>query len=215
MEETMKTLKEYWNESFQRPGLEPLYDNWLQKYTNYLADYNELIIDLGCGIGNNSRYLFERGLQPIACDISEEALMKLKGFIPNINTRCFDMSDGLPFESETVKIIIADLSLHYFDEHTTRSIINDIHRVLKDDGVLLCRLNSVNEIINIGETKETQEVYLMESEGIYRRFFDQSQINRFFSNVMWDCIHNEEYEITRYTNKKVLWEIAMKPRRAV
>lgn len=211
----MKTLKEYWNESFQRPGLEPLYDNWLQKYTNYLADYNELIIDLGCGIGNNSRYLFERGLQPIACDISEEALMKLKGFIPNINTRCFDMSDGLPFESETAKIIIADLSLHYFDEHTTRSIINDIHRVLKDDGVLLCRLNSVNEIINIGETKETQEVYLMESEGIYRRFFDQSEINRFFSNVMWDCIHNEEYEITRYTNKKVLWEIAMKPRRAV
>ena len=74
----MRTLKEYWNHSFQRPNMKPTYDNWLDKYSNEFNEANKQIIDLGCGIGNNILYLSERGLDPIACDISEEALKKLK-----------------------------------------------------------------------------------------------------------------------------------------
>ncbi|WP_442600749.1 class I SAM-dependent methyltransferase [Paenibacillus sp. KN14-4R] len=211
----MKPLKQYWNESYRRPGLKPVYDNWLDKYDDYLKEERDRIVDLGCGIGNNSLYLFEKGILPIACDISEEALKKLNEMIPSITTACFDMTVGLPFEKNSIKVIIADLSLHYFDEDTTIKVISEIHRVLMFDGLLLSRLNSVNEIRNKGEVEQTKEKYLLENEGIYRRFFDRQEINRFFSGNMWTLVHAEEYEMERYTRKKFLWEIAMKPRYVV
>ncbi|WP_442601832.1 class I SAM-dependent methyltransferase [Paenibacillus sp. KN14-4R] len=208
----MKTLKQYWNESFSRPNLMPVFDNWLDKYDEYLNKDSGRIVDLGCGIGNNALYLFEKGILAEACDISEEALKKLTEIIPRINTICLDMTEGLPFENDSIRVLIADLSLHYFDEDTTFKVISEIHRVLRLDGLLLCRLNSINEIINKGEVSKSKERYLLENEGIYRRFFDRHEINRFFNENIWTLIHAEEYELDRYKNKKILWEIAMKPR---
>ncbi|MNI48899.1 hypothetical protein D3C73_1034890 [compost metagenome] len=184
----------------------------MDKYEKYLTHKGDLIVDLGCGIGNNVLYLLEKGILPIACDISEEAIKKIKDRFPKIQTKCFDMSEGLPFEKESIKVLIADLSLHYFDEETTYKLNNEIHSVLRKDGFLLCRLNSTNEVINKGLVTPSNENFLLENEGIYRRFFDQHEINRFFSEDKWIFIHQEEYELDRYAKKKMLWEIAMKPR---
>ncbi|MDR6549944.1 class I SAM-dependent methyltransferase [Paenibacillus qinlingensis] len=200
----MKSLEQYWNETYQRLEATPTYDNWLDKYWEpYLSAYSSetLIVDLGCGVGNNTQYLFEHGLSPIACDISEEALMKLQSFLPDIRTRCLDMTTGLPFNKGTVQVLIADLSIHYFDEDTTHRIIRDLHSVLKQDGLLLVRLNSTSEIVNIREGDE-----------LYRRFFDRGEIEHFFDGDMWSYVHIAEYEMDRYTNKKMLWEIALTPR---
>ncbi|MGG4095334.1 class I SAM-dependent methyltransferase [Paenibacillus lautus] len=211
----MKSLKEYWNHSFQRPNMKPTYDNWLDKYSKEFNEANMRIIDLGCGIGNNSLYLSERGFNPIACDISEEALRKLKGSIPDCATHCFDMSEAIPFDKGSIDILIADLSLHYFDEDTTNKIINNIHSALNTKGLLLCRLNSTKEIVNKGEVQQSQDKYLYKNEGINRRFFDQSEIERFFSKDKWEYMYIEEYELLRYQNKKVMWEIALKPSNVV
>ncbi|CAN7540273.1 class I SAM-dependent methyltransferase [Paenibacillus sp. LjRoot153] len=211
----MKSLEQYWNESYQRLDLKPTFDNWLDKYwQRYLSTMSkaDLIVDLGCGVGNNSQYLVEQGLSPIACDISEVAIQTLKSFLPDIQTHCLDMTEGLPFQKESVQVLIADLSIHYFDESTTHEIIRDLHKVLKPDGLLLCRLNSTNEIGNKGNVMQTTERNLLVSEGIYRRFFDREEIERFFDKEKWTYLHIEEYEMDRYTNKKILWEIALKPR---
>lgn len=211
----MKSLEQYWNESYQRLDAKPTYDNWLDKYWDeYLAKYSktDLIVDLGCGVGNNTQYLRDRGLSPMACDISEEAIQRLLTFMPDIQTLCLDMTKGLPFDQESVNVLIADLSIHYFDEKMTHELIRDLHRVLKKDGILLCRLNSTNEISNVGETTPSDEPYLLESEGIYRRFFDRVEIVRFFKPTEWLCVNVEEYEMERYTNPKMLWEIALLPR---
>lgn len=210
----MKSLEQYWNESYQRPDLKPTFDNWLDKYWQAhlsTATNGDLIVDLGCGVGNNTKYLVEHGLSPTACDISELAIRTLKSFLPDVQTLCLDMSEGLPFPKESVQVLIADLSIHYFDETTTYEVIRDLHKVLKSDGILLCRLNSTNEIGNKGNVMQTTERYLMESEGIYRRFFDREEIERFFDKEKWTYLHIEEYEMDRYTNKKMLWEIALKP----
>lgn len=212
----MKSLEQYWNESYQRPNLQPTCDDWLDKYwETYLSTASQggggLIVDLGCGVGNNTRYLVDHGLSPIACDISEKAISTLHSFLPNVQTLCLDMTEGLPFPEESVHVLIADLSIHYFDEATTYAVIRDLRRVLKSDGMLLIRLNSTHEIANKGNVIGTTDPYLMESEGIYRRFFDRGEIERFFEEDMWTYLHMEEYEMDRYTNKKMLWEIALKP----
>ena len=61
----------------------------------------------------------------------------------------FDMSDGLPFNDNSKNIIIADLSLHYFDSSKTKYIFNEIHRVLKKNGYLIARVNSSNDTLHI------------------------------------------------------------------
>ncbi|WNR42062.1 class I SAM-dependent methyltransferase [Paenibacillus roseipurpureus] len=208
----MKSLKQYWNETYKSPNLKITYDNWLNKYDEYLTNEGDLIIDLGCGIGNNSLYLFEKGILPVACDISEEALHTLRERLPSLPTLCLDMTQGLPFENKSAHVLIADLCLHYFDEETTLNVIKDIHRVMKPDGIVLCRLNSINEVNNLGPVKQSDDRYLFENEGIYRRLFDRAEIDRFFDKTMWELVHAEEYEMDRYTRKKMLWEIAIKPR---
>ena len=104
------------------------------------------------------------------------------------------MSEGIPFDKSSIDIIIADLSLHYFDEETTYTIIKDVHSVLNTNGLLFCILNSTNEIVKV---LQTQDKYLFKNEGIYRRFFDQREIERFFTREKWEYMYMEEYELSR------------------
>ena len=55
------------------------------------------------------------------------------------------------FEDESIEVIIADLSLHYFNDETTKNIVKEIKRVLKCNGYLIARVNSVNDSNFISE----------------------------------------------------------------
>jgi hypothetical protein len=56
----------------------------------------------------------------VSCDLSEEALKRLTVFIANPMIKHFDMLNGLPFKKDSAKLIIADLSLHYFPWEGTK-----------------------------------------------------------------------------------------------
>ncbi|AIF54120.1 class I SAM-dependent methyltransferase [Pelosinus sp. UFO1] len=200
----------YWNKQYiASDNKRVTYDLWLDKYKHILnASKDTPIIDLGCGLGNDTMYLYERHYEIISCDYSEEALKKLELFIDDPVTKLFDMKDGLPFESESVKVIIADLSLHYFSWAETREIVNEIKRVLKEDGFLLLRVNSVKDT-NYGAGKGiTIEKNYYNIDGNLKRFFDKEQLEKLF--VEWDVEYIKEYEMNRYTNSKMLWEMAVK-----
>lgn len=83
-----------WNGwSGSRRGI-PVYDLWLQEYLPLLK-YDEMILDLGCGIGANTRYLIEQGFQVLSCDYSLEALKNVKEFIKGSQTKYLNMNDPL------------------------------------------------------------------------------------------------------------------------
>lgn len=200
----------YWNKQYMDNGNKRvIYDLWLDKYEHILnASKDTSIIDLGCGLGNDTMYLYERHYNIISCDYSEEALKKLELFMDNPVTRLFDMKDGLPFESESVKIIIADLSLHYFPWDETRKIVNEIKRVLKEGGFLFVRVNSVKDTNHgAGKGIEIEKNYY-NIDGNLKRFFDKEQVEKLF--IDWEVKYINEYELHRYTNSKMLWEIAVK-----
>ncbi|MBD3918605.1 class I SAM-dependent methyltransferase [Paenibacillus sp. PR3] len=196
-------LLEYWNQSHSRPEKKPKYDGWLDKYKEYLIACNEPIIDLGCGLGNNTLYLLERNYCVISCDLSEVALSRLQSFIPTAETRLFDMREGIPFDDSSVKIVIADLSLHYFSDEDTFKVLEELNRVLEVEGLLICRVNSTKNLID-------SACYYLDSGGLLRRYFDEVQIDYFFNNERWENIYKDEYIMTRYSTNKVVWEISMK-----
>ena len=199
-----------WNNLYSSCGQErPKIDDWLDKFLSIINQSADTpIIDLGCGFGNDTLYLSEKGFKVISCDYSQEALKRLVYFIPHPDTRLFNMLDGLPFPDGAAKVILADLSLHYFSSADTDGIIKEISRVLTDGGHLICRLNSVNDVeYGAGIGVEIEENYYS-NDGRYKRFFDKKQISHFFTG--WNIEYMQECTMNRYLKLKRVWEIALK-----
>lgn len=202
-------FKEDWNKIHEKFfSCEIKYDDWLDKYKNLLERCKSSILDLGCGTGNDTLYLVERGFKVISCDYSEVALEKIKKVIPKAETCLLDISKKLPFKNESFDIIIADLSLHYFDDKTTKSIMGEIKRVLKPDGHLIARVNSVEDI-NHGAgqgIKLEKNFYFV--EGYNKRFFDDTVIIKYFSIIgEVNLLHSV---MLRYSTPKKTIEVVIK-----
>lgn len=206
----MPEQKEYWNAQFEKNSSpKPKYDLWMDKYSDILEQSKDTdIIDLGCGMGGDSLYLLERGYKVISCDVSDVALKKVKENIPDACTLSVNMLEGLPFSNSTAKIIIADLSLHYFYWQDTVRIAGEIKRVLTPGGYLLGRVNSTKDThYGAGQGDILEENYYF-TEGNTKRFFNREQIENLF--VEWELRHLSEYTMDRYKYPKILWEFAVK-----
>ncbi|MFC0214690.1 class I SAM-dependent methyltransferase [Paenibacillus chartarius] len=203
--------EQYWNDVYTDLEVSaPSYDGWLDKYIPLIEAAGDVpIIDLGCGIGGDTQYLTEHGRSVIACDFSQEALDRIARLLPGCETRRFDMTQGLPFEDGAAKLIVADLSLHYFRWDVTVQIVRDIARVIGPGGALLARLNSVRDV-HYGAGAGTEvEPHYYEHKGRRKRFFDEADISRLFAE--WNVMSLQETEMGRYGKPKRCWELAAMP----
>jgi len=185
----------------------PKYDDWLDEFEYIISNVNTKIIDLGCGTtGNNTLYLLEKNKKVISCDFAQEALNVISK-IQGSETLLFDMLETFPFEDEFTDVVIADLSLHYFRDEDTKRILNEIKRILKPNGYLFFRLNSVNstEYKKLIEANELQiEENLFFSNNMEKRFFSKGNIEHYFKN--WKFISLKEENMTRWSSDKIVWK---------
>lgn len=202
-----------WNNWSKKRASVPVYDNWLDDYSDILINNktNE-ILDLGCGLGADTLYLIERGFNVLSCDFSNEALKSIKENILNSKTMYLDMFKTFPFENESFLLIVADLSLHYFDNETTINIMKEIKRILKNNGVLLARVASVNDFnFGAGAGEELEPNFYFEGD-YTKRFFNQEDVNKYFGIIgsldyfETSMMRNEE----EYSKPKVLYQIKVK-----
>lgn len=201
---------EMWdNWSSKREG-KPVYDLWLDEYKSILEENkNNEILDLGSGIGANTLYLIERGYKVLSCDFSNNALKNIEKYISDTKTKCFNMISNFPIEDNSYNLIIADLSLHYFNNETTIHIMKEIKRILKKDGILLARVASINDINYgaIGGEELEKNYYFV--EGYNKRFFDINSINKYFGII--GKLKAKETSMTRneevYVKPKVLYQV--------
>ena len=188
----------------------PKYDEWLEEFDDIIMNVDTDIIDLGCGVtGNNTLYLLEKGKSVLSCDFAEEAL-NVVSQIPGAKTMLFDMLETFPFEDNTTDLVIADLSLHYFKDADTKRIISEIKRVLKPNGYLFFRLNSLNrtEYKNlIQDNVEQVEENLFFSKNMDKRFFSKESIDTYFDG--WIFLTLREENMSRWCPDKIIWKGAV------
>lgn len=202
-----------WDNWSKRRSSVPVYDLWLDEYKDILEQNKDKeILDLGCGIGADTLYLLERGYNVLSCDFSNEALKSIQDNISNSKTLHLDMRKKFPIEDDSYSLIIADLSLHYFDNETTINIMNEIKRILKQDGILLSRVASVNDSnFGAGVGKELEKNYYFEGD-YTKSFFDLEDVNKYFGII--GSVETEETQMTRneeeYSKPKVLYKIKVK-----
>ncbi len=127
-----------------------------------------------------------------------------------------DHSQPLPYDDQLFDVVVASLSLHYFDWQQTRAIIAEISRVLTPNGDLICRLNSTNDT-EFGATGYQQlENNYFNVKGSNKRFFDKQTIEDLFSDnltdsadhskIQWTLQQLNEQQIDRYEKPKFVWE---------
>ena len=196
----------YWNEIHKDKDRSDIkYDDWLLKFDDIITATDRPILDLGCGTGNDTLYLIDKGKKVISCDQSPKAIESIiKNFPEVYDAKCFNMLDGFPFEDDSFDIVIADLSLHYFREDDTRKILREINRILINGGHLIFRVNSVNDVNHGAGQGEQIEHHLFENEShTIKRFFDEDDIRDFFRDFEMEFL-NEEI-MTRYSMEKRLY----------
>ena len=187
---------------------ESRYDGWLDKYFVDKADRGT-IIELGCGWGDDTSFLSKTECRLISCDYSEEALRNVKERYPAVTVNRFDLRDSFPFENTMADIVVASLCLHFFADSDMRRILAEVRRVIKPDGLFLCRLNSENGRMRgiVGETKLAPGLY-MTKDGL-KRFYTEDMIKNVFVGWEINCIR--EYETEKFSKNKYLFELEMKP----
>ncbi len=199
-------FKDYWNNEHKKwINSEIKMDDWLDQYQDIIINTNSKIVDLGCGLGNNSLYLKRLNKEVIAVDFSKEALEFVKNNIKDVETLEVDISNPLPFNDNQFDLVIADLSLHYFDNKTTIKIMKEIKRILKDNGVLLARVNSINDF-NYGSNKgiKLENNYYFVN-GYNKRFFDLNDVFYYFRII--GKVESKEKTMNRYSKIKKVYEI--------
>lgn len=196
----------YWDELHKNYNIDDIkLDDWLDKFSNIIDDCTTPILDLGCGSGNDTLYLINKGKKVISCDQSINAIENIKKNFPEVyDAKCFDMLDGMPFKDNSFDVIIANLCLHYFREKDTFRVLNEIKRILTQNGYIIFRVNSMNDVNHgAGEGNEVEHHLYETSDKRLKRFFEEDDIKYFFKD--FDIEYLNEEIMTRYRLEKRLY----------
>ena len=182
----MDNYSNYWNKKLPENLLKGEHDVWLEKYVFDMYDENSPFLDLGCGNGEDTKWLKQNNFEVVSCDFAPSSIERVKSI--NKNAFVFDMREKeswKTFKDNTFSYVIADLSLHYFNEKTTNMILKEIKRILIPNGKLIARVNAVNDtVFGAGDGIEIEPNFYRNTErGIDKRFFSIEDANKFFSTL--------------------------------
>jgi len=99
------------------------------------------VLDMGCGPGEYTKILVEKGAEVTAIDISEKFIEIITKRFENISAYVQDLNLGLPKEeSGKYDIVISPLTIHYVED--LKSLFREVSRVLKPKGLFLFSTHS-------------------------------------------------------------------------
>lgn len=185
---------EYWKEHINKKLEE---DIWIDEYKKYFKN-GGLCLELGCGVGQFSKKLIEYGYDVISTDISEIALKKVSEF--NKNIKKIDMREKLPFVDNSLDLVFANLSIHYFSDNDTKKLMKEIKRILKNGGLFIGSVNGMQGYEKIKNTAIEIEKHYWFNKNKYVRLFDKEDLENYLS--IFKILNIEERETIRFEHKK-------------
>lgn len=111
--------------------------------------------DLGCGPGQTSRFLNDRGLAVSGMDLSAAMVEQAKLCNPGIHFRKGDMLH-LDFGDDSIAGAVAFYSIVHFSDEQVRTAFREIFRVLQPGGILLLAFHEGESTIHVDSFLETE-----------------------------------------------------------
>jgi ubiquinone/menaquinone biosynthesis C-methylase UbiE len=150
------------------------------------------VLDLGCGVGVDCLTLAQHELEVVGLDYSHEAITRAQAHLqdPSLPVRFLqaDMASPLPFPDQEFDAVMSNVAFHSFPDRLLRSILGEIRRILRQDGLVLLHVNSLEDM-HYRPKDRAQEIepdYYLESDGQTMHFFSETYCRDLFQ--MWDLI---------------------------
>jgi len=158
-----------------------------------LGEYKEkAIVDLCCGTGNQLKILAENDFKSLHClDISDSMLNIAKQSNFNINIYNEDATKT-SFEDEKFDIALISFAIHEKDRDTQERFLEEAHRILKKDGMLL--------IVDYDYDKSTSKIvsgFITIIERIAGEEHYKNYRNYIQNNGLLSLINNEKFQLIK------------------
>ena len=187
------------------PPPDPWLARWLPLLREKAADGD--VLEIGCGHGEDTATLVAAGLRVVAFDLSADAVAEARQRVPTAQISSHDLRRPFPREGGGLGAVVASLSLHYFPWAETVSIAERVRRTLRPGGLLLCRLNALDDVHYGASGHPEIEPHYHLVDGQPKRFFDEADVRRLFARG-WRLHACRAAVSTRFGRPKSLWEVA-------
>lgn len=188
-------------------------DPWLDRWLPLMAqrEISSAVLEIGCGLGDDTVTLIKAGLTVTAFDLSPECVATAQQRAPQALILCRDTRDPWPDMAQNLELVVASLSLHYFPWDETQAIVQRVWNSLRSGALFLCRLNSTEDV-NFGAGQgELIEENFYRDQGNHKRFFDQDSVDRLFGPE-WNRISVQHMTSHKYIKQKAMWELVLEKR---
>jgi SAM-dependent methyltransferase len=202
----------YWDDAFSHlvvvaDPVEKHWIEWLLPDPAARAAICGRVLELGCGLGYDTRWLVQAGGQVTALDGSAVALSRLSAALAGPSYVRHRLPAPLPFLNAAFDAVAAGLSLHYFLWGDTLAIMNEVHRVLRPGGLFVFAVNATGDVgYGYGRGVEI-EPGLFSFDGRRKRFFAEADCRRLLATG-WDPLALLPVEDQRYGRLKRMWVAA-------
>lgn len=200
----MDVNKEQWVELHKESRYRPKYpsENVVQfVFRNFKRDGMTRVLDLGCGAGRHIVFMANEKIVPYGVDYSSEGVDYTKGLLLNggysdyISNISVSSLVQLPYEDDFFDGIICYGVLYYMNYEEIRKAVNEIYRVLKQDGKgMIVVRNTEDYRCNLEKCIKTDEkntYKIIEDDqckcassenGMLMHFFDKDELVVLFKN---------------------------------
>ena len=204
----MSTVAAIWDERYSGTP-EPAYhvarhEPWLDRWRSLIGGRSGWALELGCGPGLDTEVLLQWGFQVTALDISRAAVLLSKARNPAAIHVVADVRD-VGCLAGTFDLVIASLSLHYFNRAETEAIFNAIHSRLKTGGFFAFRVNAFDDVES-GAPGGSSAWECVSVGGVVKQFFTRDKIAAVLDGRyrVWS---EEKLETRRYGHRKIFYEV--------
>lgn len=153
------------------------------------------VLDIGCGPGLESVFLARQGMEVTGIDIFDEALKFARKLAKLFNVKIkFINADALnlPFPNDTFDVVNDNFVFHHFEDHVRDQYAQEIHRVLKKNGIFILRAFSNKMLPGSGPRRlrgnEIVQTFIpyfeIENLSIFRNFPTEKRPDQ----LHWLCI---------------------------
>jgi SAM-dependent methyltransferase len=169
------------------------------------------ILEVACGVGSDASFFAQQGYDVLATDFSQVVVDQDKAYFdqPRLEFAQLDVSrHPLPFPDRQFDVVYSHLGLHYFSDDTTRAVMAELHRILKDGGILAFACKSVKDSsYGVGDEIE-KDVFV--DKGHLRHFFTPDYVRKLLQDRFDIVLLQDKQEEYGDTRSAFVWCVAKK-----
>lgn len=160
----------------------------LKYFDLFLKDCKPKILDLGCGMGHYSNYMYDKGFDIVGVDISENMINIAKRNNPNIEFIVSDICDLEIMKNCEFDGIVLAYVLQHLSKEEVLNLFCEINYIVDENCKLLMFLREGNGISEEVEPIDTRYKYIINE-------YSKDEIKKILFDNGWeiDLIETKEY----------------------